>query len=169
MKRLKFFGLTLGSFLLLNISFGQELKTEKIADVNVNVNAPTMAGSKIIYTVKSGTIKGKINGTILPIGGDFTSLISPTNIKLDVREVIQTDDSATIYVTKSGFIFTDSTTFNLIVAGKGKDINPDKYYFRATYFFETTTPKYDWLNHSIGIATGTITESGVSYKLYIVK
>lgn len=169
MKAKKFFYLVLSSFLFLNISFGQELKTEKIADVTVNLNPPTMAGSKIIYTVKSGTIKGKINGSILPIGGDFTTLISPTNVKLDVREVIQTEDSATIYVTKSGFIYADTATFKLIVTGKGKDVNPDKYYFRSTYFFETTSPKYDWLNHTIGIAVGTITESGVSYKLYAVK
>lgn len=169
MKATRFFSLVLSSYLLLNPVFGQELKTEKIADVTVNLNPPTMAGSKIIYTVKSGSIKGKVNGIILPIGGDFTTLISPTNVKLDVREVIQTEDSATIYVTKSGFIYADTTTFKLIVTGKGKDVSPDKYYFRSTYFFETTSPKYDWLNHTIGIAMGTITESGVSYKLYAVK
>ena len=169
MKATRFFSLVLGSCLLLNTAFGQELKTEKIADVTVNLNPPTMAGSKIIYTVKSGTIKGKVNGTILPIGGDFTTLISPTNVKLDVREVIQTEDSATIYITKSGFIYADTATFKLIVIGKGKDVSPNKYYFRSTYFFETTSPKYDWLNHTIGIAIGTITETGVSYKLYAVK
>ena len=169
MKAIKFYSLFLISILFLNTVFSQELKTEKIADVHVNVFPPVMAGSKIIYTVKSGTIKGKINGTILPIGGDFTSMMSPSNIKLDAREVIQTDDSATIYVTKSGFIYTDTATFKLIAAGQGKDVDPGKYYFRSTYFFETTAPKYDWLNHTIGIAIGTITETGVSYKLYAVK
>ena len=169
MQATKFFSLILSSFFLVITSFGQELKIEKIADVIVNLNPPTMAGTKIIYTVKSGTIKGKINGIILPIGGDFTTLISPTNVKLDVREVIQTEDSATIYVTKTGFIYSDTATFKLIVTGKGKGINPDKYYFRSTYYFETTSPKYDWLNHTIGIAIGTLTESGVSYKLYAVK
>ena len=169
MKVKKFFSLVLSSFLLLNILFGQELKTEKIADFTVNLNPPTMAGSKIIYTVQSGTVKGRINGIVLPIGGDFATKIGETNIKLDVREVIQTDDSATIYVTKSGFIYADSTNFIKIVTGKGKDLSFDKYYFRSTYFFETTSPKYEWLNHTVGIAIGIITETGIIYKLYAVK
>jgi hypothetical protein len=166
--RIKQITFTAIAFFFLKISFGQELKTEKIADVNVNLNPPIIAGTKIIYTVKSGTIKGKINGTVLPIGGDFTSKIGDTNIKLDVREVIQTDDSSTIYIIKSGFIYADSSNFYKIVTGQGKDLSSDKYYFRSTYIFETNSKKYDWLNHTIGIAIGTITEYGISYKLFAV-
>ena len=169
MNRPILFYLTFISTILVNALFGQELKTEKIADITVNLNPPTIAGSKIIYTVKSGTVKGKITGSVLPIGGDFASKIGDTNIKLDVREVIQTDDSATIYITKSGFIYADSSSFNKIVTGQGKDLSSDKYYFRATYIFETNSKKYEWLNHTVGIAIGTITESGISYKLFAVK
>lgn len=155
--------------LFISVSNGQELKTEKIAEVNILTDAPTAAGSKIIYPIKGGTITGKINGTFLPIGADFGSLISPTNFKLDVREVIQTEDNATIYVTYTGYIYADPETFNLIVSGKAKEVSPDKYYFRISPTFETTSPKYDWLNHIVTVGVGTVTETGVSYIIYAVK
>ena len=70
-------------FVLSNRLYGQELKTEKIAEVNILVDPPTSAGTKIIYPIKGGTITGKINGKFLPIGADFGFLISPLTVKAD--------------------------------------------------------------------------------------
>ena len=150
-------------------SFGQELKTEKIGELNIFVDPPTVAGTKIIYPIKGGTSSGKITGKILPIGADFGTLLSPTTFKLDVREVIQTEDSATIYVIYTGYIYADAETFKLLVSGKAKEVSPDKYYFRINPIFETTSKKYDWLNHTVAIGIGTVTETGVSYKIYAIK
>ena len=150
-------------------SYAQELKTEEIAEVNIPLDPPIAAGTKLIYPIKGGTITGKITGKFLPIGADFGGLISPTTYKLDVREVIQTVDSAIIYVTIGGYIYADSETFKLIASGKVKELNPEKYYFRLTPVYETTSPKYDWLNHTIAIGAGALTETGVSYKVFAVK
>ncbi len=150
-------------------SYGQELKTEEIAEVNIPLDPPFTAGTKIIYPIKGGTITGKITGKFLPIGADFGSLISPTTYKLDVREIIQTADGATIYVTIGGYIYADAETFKLLSAGKAKEVSPDKYYFRLTPVYETTSPKYDWLNHTVAIGVGALTETGVSYKVFAVK
>ena len=156
-------------FVFFKGSYGQELKTEKIAEVNMTEDPPTEAGTKIIYPITGGTITGKINGKFLPIGADFGTLISPTNFRLDVRGIIQTVDSVTIYVTFTGYIYSDAETFNLLSSDKAKEVSPDKYYFRVNPIFETTSPKYDWLNHTISIGIGTVTENGVSYKIYAVK
>ena len=193
-------------FVFFKGSYGQELKTEKIAEVNMTEDPPTEAGTKIIYPITGGTITGKINGKFLPIGADFGTLISPTNFrldvrgiiqtvdsvtiyvtftgyiysdfgtlispttfKLDVRVIIQTVDSATIYVTFTGFIHADAETFELLSSDKAGDVSPDKYYFRVNPIFETTSAKYDWLNHTITIGIGTVTENGVSYEIYAVK
>jgi hypothetical protein len=150
-------------------SYGQELKTEEIAEVNIPLDPPFAAGTKIIYPIKGGRISGKITGKFLPVGADFGFLISPTNYKLDVREVIQTDDSATIYVTIGGYIYADAETFKLLVSGKAKEVSPARYYFRLTPVYETTSPKYDWLNHKVAIGIGALTETGVSYKVFAVK
>jgi hypothetical protein len=83
--------------------------------------------------------------------------------------VIQTKDSATIYITYSGYLYTDAETFNLIASGKGADVNPSKYYFRTNPVFETTAAKYDLLNHTVAVGTGTLTKTGVNYKIYAIK
>ena len=150
-------------------SYGQDLKTEKIVELNYVLDPAVLAGAKIIYANKSGTATGKINGKILSIGGDFGTLLTPTTFKLDVRAVIQTEDGATIYVTYTGFIYTDEQTFKLMASGNVKNLSPDKYYFRINPIFETTSAKYDWLNHTVAIGVGTRTETGVSYKIYAIK
>lgn len=157
------------SFALFKDSYGQELKTEIFAEANMTEDQPIVAGTKIIYPIKGGTITGKINGTFLPIGADFGTLITPTTFKLDVRGIIQTVDSATVYVTFTGYIYSDTETFKLLSSDKAKEVSPDKYYYRVSPIFETTSPNYDWLNHTIAIGIGTVTENGVSYKIYAVK
>lgn len=170
MKKFFIIGLTVFfCSIMLTSSFGQELKAEKFAELNILVDPPTPAGSKIIYPIKGGTISGEINGKVLPIGADFGTLISPTTFKLEIREVIQTTDSATIYVTYNGFIHADAETFGLLVSGNAKQVSPDRYYFRINPIFETTSPKYDWLNHTLAIGVGTVTETGVSYILYAIR
>lgn len=159
----------LSSALTFANSYAQDLKTEKIMELNYFLDPAVLAGSKIIYANKSGTATGKINGKILSIGGDFGTLLTPTTFKLDVRAVIQTQDSATIYVTYTGFIYADEETFKMMVSGNVKNLSPDKYYFRINPIFETTSPKYDWLNHTVAIGVGTRTETGVSYKIYAIK
>ena len=72
------------------------IKTEKIMELNYVLDPAVLAGTKIIYANKSGTATGKINGKILSIGGDFGTLVAPATFKLNVRGVIQTEDSATI-------------------------------------------------------------------------
>ena len=56
-----------------------------------------------------------------------------------------------------------------MASGNVKNLSPDKYYFRINPIFETTSPKYDWLNHTVAIGVGTRTETGVSYKIYAIK
>ena len=148
----------------------QEIKADLIFELTADlIRPPVLAGMKIIYPVTGGTFTGKINGNVLPIGGDFATFINPTTLKLDVRLVLQTEDSATIYCTYTGFLNTDAETYKLIKAGKGFLIDPAKYYFRTNPIFETNSPKYDWLNYTITVGFGTITPTGVTYKIYAIK
>lgn len=168
----KYFNIVMAIVFSLTIfgnSYAQDLKSEKIAEVNITTNMPAMAGSKIIYPLKGGTINGKINGTFLPVGGDFATLISPTNLKVDIRAVIQTQEGENIYVTFTGYIYADAETFGLLTSGRAKEVSPEKYYFRINPIFETTSKKYDWLNHTVAIGVGKMTETGVSYTIYGIK
>ena len=148
----------------------QEITSEPIFVMTADlIRPPVLAGTKVVYAVTGGTLTGKITGKVLPIGGDFATFINSTTLKLDVRLVLQTDDSATIYCTYTGFLNTDQETYKLIKAGKGYQVDPSKYYFRTNPVFETSSSKYDWLNHTITVGLGTITRTGVSYKIYAIK
>ena len=148
----------------------QEITAEPIFVMTADLVRPAVvAGTKVIYAVTGGTLTGKITGKVLPIGGDFATFINATTLKLDVRLVLQTEDSAAIYCTYTGFLNADEETYKLIRAGKGYQVDPSKYYFRTNTIFETSAPKYDWLNHTITVGLGTITPKGVSYKIYAIK
>ena len=148
----------------------QEITAEPIFVMTADlVRPPVLAGTKVVYVVTGGTLTGKITGKVLPIGGDFATFSNSTTLKLDVRLVIQTEDGATIYCTYTGFLNADEETYKLIKAGKGYQVDPSKYYFRTNPIFETSSPKYDWLNYTITVGLGTITPKGVSYKIYAIK
>jgi hypothetical protein len=158
------------TFCLVSIgSFAQELNSEKIMELYLPILPPVMAGSKIIYPIKDGTVSGSITGKVLALGGDFGTVINATTFKLDVRLVIQTSDSATIYTTYTGYFNADAETYKLIESGKGPEVDPSKYYIRINPVFETTSAKYEWLNHTLAIGTGTLTKTGVIYKIYAIK
>lgn len=146
-----------------------DLKSELIMEMDVPLFPPTMVGSKIIYTLKEGTVNGKVEGKTLALGGDFGSMTGPSTFKLDVRLAVETTDKETIYVTYNGFIHTDPETFGKLVSGKAIEVDPSKYYFRTNPMFETTSKKYDWLNHTISVGVGKVTAAGVSYKVYAIK
>src|SRR3978361_695399 len=108
----------------------QQINAEEICVINADlIRPPVVAGGKVIYTVTGGNGTGKIKGRVLPVGGDFATFISPTTLKLDVRLVIRTDDSSTVYCTYTGYLHTDTATYNLITAGKGFKINTSRYSF----------------------------------------
>ena len=147
----------------------KELKSELIMEMDIPLFPPNQVGSKIIYALKEGNVKGKVEGKTLALGGDFGSMIGPSTFKLDVRLAVETIDKETIYITYNGFIHTDPETFGKLVSGQAAEVDPSKYYFRTNPMFETTSKKYDWLNHTIAVGEGRVTASGVSYKVFMIK
>jgi hypothetical protein len=106
-------------------------------------------GTRRIVYVKSGLVAGpKINGKILPGGGDWL-LVRPDGIsEVDVRATIQADDGSLIYTWYRGVI--DSKTG----------------YFRTTPRYETASEKYAWLNNIVAVGVGQGTATGVRYYIY---
>ncbi len=94
------------------VAHSQDIKIEKIAELQVELEPPVMAGAKAIFPIKGGTVTGKINRKILPVGGGFGVFVSPTTFKVDIKEVIETTDGATIYITYPGYIHADTGTFS---------------------------------------------------------
>jgi hypothetical protein len=154
----------------------QELKTEFLLDLELSLNppqvvGPVLKGTRVIFPFKDGVVKGdKINGIILESGADWGLVLDSTTFKIDVRTTIQTDDGALIFMTYSGYNYANAKNFAMISAGKGGELSPSDYYFRTSVYFETSSPKYAWLNRTVAIGVGRFSVSGkVNYRIYAVK
>ena len=154
----------------------QDLKSELLFELEAELHppqavGPVLTGTRIIFPAKSGFIKGeKLNGKILQGGGDWGLVVDSTTFKLDVRVTIETNDGALIYVTYNGYVYTDAKKFATILQGQWDGLNPSDYYFRTNPVFETSSPKYAWLNHTIAVGVGRFLPGGkVAYRVYAIK
>ena len=150
--------------LVCALSFGlpavaQELKSKLLFEVTFNLKhgvevGQTLAGKRTIYPVLDGFFEGpNLKGKVLPEGADWFLQLNETTNKIDVRVTLQTNEGENIYVTYQGYL-------KLNVDGS--------YYFRTTPYFETSSKKLAYLNHTVSVGVGTIVKLGetVSYKVY---
>ncbi|MHA4811038.1 DUF3237 domain-containing protein [Flavitalea flava] len=156
--------------------FAQELKSEFLFDLEIDVNlpqvvGPVLKGTRLIFPFKAGFVKSdKINGKTLAGGGDWGLVVDSTTFRVDVRATIETDDGALIYMTYSGYNHANAKNFAMISAGKGGELSPSDYYFRTSVSFETSSSKYAWLNQTVAIGVGRFPAPGkVAYRIYAIK
>jgi uncharacterized protein DUF3237 len=156
--------------------FAQELKSEFLFGLEIELNppqlvGPVLKGTRLISPFKNGLVKSdKINGKLVECSGDWGLIIDSTTFKVDSRATIETDDGALIYITYSGYSHSNAKTAALIGAGKGGELSPSDYYFRTSVSFETGSPKYAWLNYVVAIGVGRFPAAGkVAFRIYAIK
>jgi hypothetical protein len=154
----------------------QELKSEFLFDLGINLDAPQtigqgLRGTRIIFPFQNGFVKGnKINGKISSCSAEWGLIADSTTFKVDVRATIETSDGALIYMTYTGYNHADEKKFAMINAGRANELSPSDYYFRTALTFETGSPKYAWLNYTVAVGIGSLPESGkVFYRVYAIK
>jgi|SRR5450631_1253407 len=157
-------------------TYAQELKSEFLFDLEINLDppqaiGPVLKGTRVIFPFKDGFVKSdKINGNLLDCGADWGLVLDSTTFKVDVRATIKTDDGSLIYMTYSGYNHTNAKYFAMISAGKGSELSASDYYFRTAVFFETSAPKYAWLNHTVAVGIGRFPAPGkVAYRIYAIQ
>src|SRR5262245_10504240 len=126
----------------------------------------TPAGNRRVFAVASGDFKGdRLRGTILPIIGSDLLLTRPDgSSQQDVRMVLRTDDGATILMTYRG-VRHASADVNERLA-RGEAVSPSEYYLRTAPFFETSSPKYEWLNKMVTVGVGARRPDSVIYEVF---
>lgn len=156
--------------------FAQELKSEFLFGLEIDLNppqvvGPVLKGTRLISPFKDGFVKSdKINGKILECSGDWGLIIDSTTFKVDSRAVIETDDGTLIYLTYSGYSHSTAKIAALIGAGKGGELSSSDYYFRTSVSFETGSPAYAWLNHTVAIGVGSFPAAGkVAFRIYAIR
>jgi len=119
-----------------------------------------------IGLVQGGSFEGeRLSGEVVS-GNDWQTVRTDSCIKLDVRLVLKTTDGALIVM-----------TYECLRAGKpeviekldrGEDVDPASYYFRMNPMFETSSPKYDWMNRLIAVGIGHRLPDGPLYSIFEV-
>jgi hypothetical protein len=147
-----------------------EIKTKPLMSLKLQVSGmqaigAAPGGDRRVGLVAGGTFSGeRLNGTVLPGGADWIITRPDGCMTLDVRLVLQTDDGALIGLTYRGLRHGPAEIMAKVAAGE--PVDPALYYFRTAILFETSAPKYDWLNRVFGIGTGSRTAVGPEYEIF---
>ncbi|MFZ0244047.1 DUF3237 domain-containing protein [Candidatus Binatus sp.] len=138
------------------------MELELLFEINADIAPPpivipdTPDGTRVVVHVSGGKFEGpRLKGAVLASGGDWFLMRSDGVGVIDVRLVLKTDDSESIYMTYTGRA--------KLSAGGLTGINT------APVFAASTKGKYAWLNGVQAFAEGETTPAGVKYKVYLVK
>ncbi len=109
-------------------------------------------GTRLVASVGGGTFSGvRLNGTVVPPGGDWVTSRNNKTMQLDVRLLLITDDDVPILMQYKGIGNLETGTVT------------------SAPQFETGGERYLWLNDVQAIGKGTLgSDGGVSYEIYSV-
>jgi uncharacterized protein DUF3237 len=126
----------------------------------------TPAGNRRVFTVSGGQFVGeRIRGEVLPqASSDLLLGRSDGSYQQDVRLILRTHDGALILMTYRGVRYATPEVSARIA--RGERVAPSDYYLRTAPFFETSSPKYAWLNKIVSVGMGERQPDGVSYEIF---
>jgi hypothetical protein len=147
-----------------------ELKSEFLFTVRVTVAqlhdfGDTPFGLRHVDMLGSGTFDGpKLRGEVLPGGIDQKIIRADGAMTPNVRLVLRTDDDALIYMYYTGVRHGAPEVMQRIA--DGETVDPSEYYLRNAPFFETASPKYDWLNRVVSVGVGRRMPDHAAYDVF---
>ena len=126
----------------------------------------TPAGNRRVFTVSGGGFIGdRLRGEVLPqAGSDLLLVRADRSYQQDVRLILRTDDGALILMTYRGIRYASPEVSDRIA--RGERVVRSDYYLRTAPFFETSSPKYSWLNKIVSVGIGERQPDGVTYELF---
>jgi uncharacterized protein DUF3237 len=126
----------------------------------------TPAGNRRVFPVSGGNFNGeRIRGIVLPVAGSDLLLSRPDGTsQQDVRMILRTDDGALILMTYRGVRHASPEVNDRIA--RGEPVAASEYYLRTAPFFETSSPKYSWLNKIVTIGVGERQPQSVVYQIF---
>ena len=109
-------------------------------------------GNRVVAAIREGRWDGeRLRGRVVGAGGDWAMPGPGGAMLLDVRQVLETDDGAVVYVSYHGRC--DRTRGTYTVAPT----------------FETSDERYTWLNLVQAVGKGTFADGWLDYEMYEVR
>ena len=128
----------------------------------------TPFGERRIVPILGGEIAGpELRGTILPGGADWQLVGIDGAAALEARYTVQTDDGALLSVRNLGLRHGPPEVLERI--RQGEAVDPGEYYFRSSPSFESSHPRYAWLNSIVAVASGARLANEVLLDVYAVR
>jgi hypothetical protein len=146
------------------------IESEHLFTITLHTEMPqvlgdTPAGARKVVQVPGGRFEGeRLQGKILPGGGDWLLTRPDGALRLDVRLTLETDDGHIIGMTYTGLRHGPAEV--LARHDRGEPVAASEYYFRIAPFFETGSDTYGWLNRIIAVGVGWRTDEGPGYDIH---
>jgi hypothetical protein len=124
------------------------IRTEYLMTIYAPLEASSDIDSSLfVYNIAAGGwARGpRIKARLVPPGADWMRVLPSGAMRIDVRTTLKTDDGALIYVTYNG-VLRESKANEEKAARGGVLTDADIEYFVTAPTFETSAPKYAWLN-----------------------
>jgi Protein of unknown function (DUF3237) len=126
---------------------------------------PTPEGLRLNVYVSGGEITGpRLQGKVLPVGGDWLTIRSDGVGVLDIRATVETSDGALIYLAYKGVADAGKDGYQRFIEGNPPTLVP----LRGAPTLLTSHPNYLWLNRLQCINIGEVDLENwvVGYDLY---
>jgi hypothetical protein len=119
-----------------------------------------------IGVVTGGSFQGeRLSGEVVS-GNDWQDVREDDCTRLDVRLLLRTTDDALIVMTYQ--CLRSGSADTLAKLDRGEAVDPASYYFRFIALFETSAPKYDWINRIVAVGIGERLADGPLYNVFEV-
>jgi hypothetical protein len=147
------------------------LPVEHLFDMHVDLEPAqpisTAVGARMTFITTGGVIDGpKLQGEILPGGGDWLLVGSDGVGRVDVRATLRTDDGALIHYEARGIIKIPADGLERLAGG---EVLPfAETYVRTTPKFETADERYAWLSGVVAIGYNILSANHIDYRIYRV-
>lgn len=108
-------------------------------------------GDRVVAGIREGRWEGpRLSGDVVGPGGDW-AVAGEGVVRLDVRQVLRTDDGATVLIGYTGRCDRARGTYTVAPT------------------FETADPRYAWLNAVQAVGRGTVRDGWLTYEMYEVR
>ncbi|WP_431984027.1 DUF3237 domain-containing protein [Streptomyces qinglanensis] len=124
-------------------------------------------GRRVVFGAAGGTFRGpRLNGEVLPGGGDWALFGPDRTMTPDVRLTLRTHDGALLHMSYGGRLVTPPAVRDALGDPAGRHrVDPGDYCFRTDPLFETGAEGYAWLDGTVGIGSGRFVDGGVAYRV----
>ena len=127
----------------------------------------TGSGVRMIAPIAGGNFSGAwLNGKVVPGGADWVLLRDDGVMEIDVRLVLETVESALIYLSYQGRFVASQSVMARLQAGEA--LSPDEYSLAVTAKLESGHPNFCWLNDAVVVGTGLQSGFSPTYEFFSI-